>query len=78
MIFFDIFRKLFYYKRMSSNNDNWKSIIANPGVIETSFGSISFLPPVQNTNRDFIHPPIKINSVGKAKYVQYSKGEKNE
>ena len=51
MIFFDIFRKLFYYKCMSSNNDNWKSIIANPGVIETSFG---------------------------AKYVQYSKGEKNE
>ena len=46
---------------MSSNNDNWKSIIVNTGVIETSFGSISFLPPVQNTNGDFIHPPIKIN-----------------
>ena len=43
---------------MSSNNDSWKSIIANPGVIETSFGSVSFLPPVQNTNKDFIHPPI--------------------
>ena len=26
MISFDIFRKLFYYKFMSSNNDNWKSI----------------------------------------------------
>lgn len=63
---------------MPLNNDSWKSIIANPGVIETSFGSVSFLPPVQNNNKDFIHPPIKVNSVGKAKYEQYSKGEKNE
>ena len=58
--------------------NNWKSVIQNPCVIETSFGSISFLPPVQNIHDDFIHPPTKISSTGRAKYEQYTKGEKNE
>jgi len=78
MIFFEILRKLFYYNSMKKINNDWKSIIQNPGVVETSFGSISFLPPVQNTHKDFIHPPVKVSSVGKAKYQQYSEGERDE
>ena len=78
MIFFEILRKIFYYYFMKKRSNDWKSIIENPGVVETSFGSISFLPPVQNTEKDFIHPPVKISSVGKAKYQQYSEGERDE
>ena len=78
MIFFEIFRKLFYCYFMKNKSNDWKLIIKNPGVIKTSFGSISFLPPVQNIQKDFIHPPVRVSSVGKAKYQQYSKGERDE
>ena len=63
---------------MKNKSNDWKSIIKNLGVIKTSFGSISFLPPVQNIQKDFIHPPVRVSSVGKAKYQQYSKGERDE
>ena len=63
---------------MKNKSNDWKSIIKNPGVIKTSFGSISFLPPVQNIHKDFIHPPVRVSLVGKAKYQQYSKGERDE
>ena len=48
---------------MKNRKNDWKSIIKNPGVIETSFGSISFLPPVQNIQKDYIHPPVKVSSL---------------
>ena len=63
---------------MKNKSNDWKSIIKNPGVIKTSFGSISLLPPVQNIQKDFIHPPVRVSSLGKAKYQQYSKGERDE
>tara|TARA_B100001057_G_scaffold497731_1_gene602691 strand:+ start:3646 stop:3882 length:237 start_codon:yes stop_codon:yes gene_type:complete len=78
MIFFEILRKLIYYYPMKNKSNDWKLIIKNPGVIETSFGSISFMPPEQNTQKDFIHPPVKVSSVGKAKYKQYSEGGRDE
>tara|TARA_B100000614_G_scaffold242803_1_gene245450 strand:- start:606 stop:797 length:192 start_codon:yes stop_codon:yes gene_type:complete len=63
---------------MKNRHNDWKSIIKNSGIVETSFGSISFLPPVQNTNKDFIHPPVKVSSLGMAKFQQYCKGERDE
>ena len=63
---------------MNSQLESWKSIIMKPGIFEAPFGSVSYLPPVQNTNIDFIHPPLKISSTGLAKYNQFCEGEKDE
>ena len=63
---------------MNIKQEVWKSIIMSPRVFEAPFGSVSYLPPVQNTNIDFIHPPLKISSTGLAKYNQFCEGEKDE
>jgi len=63
---------------MDKKKESWKSIIMSPRVFEASFGSVSYLPPVQNIDSDFIHPPLKISSTGLAKYNQFCEGEKDE
>jgi hypothetical protein len=63
---------------MNNIKKNWKLIIANRGIYETSFGSVSYLPPVENTDINFIHPPVSISSVGLSKYNQFCEGEKDE
>lgn len=63
---------------MDKKKETWKSIIMNPRVFETSFGSVSYLPPVQNIDSNFIHPPLRISSMGLAKYNQFCEGEKDE
>ena len=63
---------------MKNSHNDWNSIIKNSGIVETSFGSISFLPSVQNAKKDYIHFPVKVSSLGMAKFQQYCKGERDE
>lgn len=63
---------------MDNEKESWKSIITSPRIFETSFGSVSYLPPVQNIDANLIHPPLKISSTGLAKYNQFCEGERDE
>ena len=63
---------------MDKKKESWKLVIMSPNVFDTSFGSVSYLAPVQNIDSDFIHPPLKISSTGLAKYNQFCEGEKDE
>jgi hypothetical protein len=50
----------------------------NPRIFNTSFGSISYLPPVQNIDNNFIHPPLSISKTGLAQFNQFYEGKKDE
>jgi|TARA_B110000240_G_scaffold66122_1_gene75351 hypothetical protein len=63
---------------MNKIKENWKKIVMNPRIFNTSFGSISYLPPVQNNDNNFIHPPLSISKTGLAQFNQFCEGKKDE